>query len=66
MLDDLKEYHANTKAQNLRVICLTATAFDGNEEGIELKAIELMSHKLYYNSDKADIMMPQVNETMFL
>ena len=42
MFDDLELYHKNTKASNLKVICLTATAFDGNEEGNELRAIELM------------------------
>jgi hypothetical protein len=42
MLDDLIKYWKNTKAENLKVICLTATAFDGNEEGIELQAIKLM------------------------
>ena len=50
MFDDLELYWKNTKAANLRVIGLTATAFDCNEEGNELKAISAMQYKLFYNS----------------
>ena len=50
MFDDLELYWKNTKATNLRVIGLTATAFDSNEEGNELKAISAMQYKLFYNS----------------
>ena len=44
MFNDLDVFYKNTKAQNLKVICLTATAFDGIEEGNELKAIDLMGY----------------------
>ena len=63
MFDDLELFYNNTKAKNLKIICLTATPYDGNEEGNELKAIQLMQYKLFYSSEEAANMSPTVNET---
>ena len=63
MFNDIVDYHNQTKAANLKVIGLTATAFDGNEEGNEVKAIDLMKYKLYYNTEKDSEITPIINET---
>ena len=66
MFSDIVSYYNHTKAANLTVIGLTATAFDGNEEGNEVLAIEKMKYKVYYNTEKNLDTSPEVNETMHI
>jgi len=49
MFKDLDVFYANTNYKNLKKICLTATAYDGTEEGIELKTLTALQYKIYYN-----------------
>ena len=47
MFENFKEFHDYTKARDLKVICLTATAFDGLEEGVEREALQTLDFKVY-------------------
>ena len=43
-------------------ICLTATAYDGSEEGLEKHALDAMGYKVYYNSIKKEDYDPVVHK----
>lgn len=64
MFDDMEEYYAQTQWKNLKVVCLTATAYDGEEFGSELKALNLLDYKTYSSEPAEAFEMPQINESM--
>ena len=47
ILKDIKDFYAKTKGENIRVICLTATADDGDKEGVESQAFTRLGFKTY-------------------
>ena len=64
MFSNLEFFYKSTKGTNLRVIGLTASPFDGVEEGTECRAISLMQYQVYYYAEGSKQMMkPMVNET---
>ena len=66
MFSDLTNFMKATKHKNLKVICLTATAFDGNEEGNERKALDLLGYKIYHYSKNETDFEPVVHMTVEL
>jgi hypothetical protein len=51
MFTDPLAFKKATNHPKCKVICLTATAFDGIEEGNELKVLDLLGYKMYHYSD---------------
>ncbi len=49
IFNDLKAFYNKTKKKNAFVICLTATADDGNDKGVERVALEKLEYAIYYN-----------------
>lgn len=47
MFKNLLAFHKATSDQNIFVIGLTATAYDGKEEGLELSALKTLGYKVY-------------------
>lgn len=52
MFRDLNAFYAKTKGENLIVICLTATPYEGEADGTQVKALEELKYKIYKYSDK--------------
>ena len=52
MFSDLETFYKKTRADKVIVICLTATPYDGAEDGIQKSAIDALGYKIYKNSDK--------------
>ena len=49
---DPSEFSNKTKAEKIHTICLTATAYDGEDDGLERRVLDLLGYKIYYNSAK--------------
>ena len=62
MFEDLEKYHKATKHANLKVIGLTATAFDGHEQGSELEALQKLGYQIYHNCSNPVDFKPIVHE----
>ena len=62
MFEDLKNFYDATKHTNLKVIGLTATAFDGHEQGTECEALEKLGYRIYNNSNDHVDFKPTVHE----
>ena len=63
MFRDLDAFYKETKSKNVIVICLTATAYDGTEDGLEQAVINAMDYKIYSNSDKEKNSDPVIHES---
>jgi hypothetical protein len=66
MFEDLENFRKATNHKNLKVVGLTATAFDGQEEGDEKLALELLGYKIYHNSKNMVDFNPTINEHLRL
>ena len=66
MFRDLKAFYNGTKSDKVHVICLTATAYDGTEEGLQRKVISELGYKVYKNSDKSEDFDPVIHERFLI
>ena len=64
MFRDLLAFKKATANKSVKVICLTATAFDGNEEGKERKALDLLGYKIYRYSKKETNLEPTIHKSL--
>ena len=62
----LKAFYNGTKSEKVHVICLTATAYDGNDDGLQRKVISELGYKVYRNSDKREDFEPIINERILI
>ena len=58
MFSNLEAFWKKTKEKNVKVICFTATADDGNEFGSERNALNELDYKIYYNCPQNERMSP--------
>ena len=63
MFENLEKYHKATKHANLKVVGLTATAFDGHEQGSEIDALQKLGYQIYHNSNDQVDFKPTVHMT---
>jgi hypothetical protein len=63
MFLNLVDFNKATKNPRCKVICLTATAYDGHEEGNERKALELLGYQIYNYSKVEPNYQPIINKT---
>ena len=61
MFRDLKAFYNGTKSDKVHVICLTATAYDGNDDGLQRKVISELGYWVYRNSDKKEDFEPTIH-----
>ena len=66
MFRDLKAFYNGTKSDKVHVICLTATAYDGNDDGLQRKVIRELGYKVYRNSDKNEYFDPVIHERVLI
>ena len=62
MFKNLLKFYNATKAKNVYVIGFTATAFDGKEDGIEMKALNSLGYKVYRSCAENQVTEPKINE----
>ena len=62
MFKDLHKFYKATAAKNVFVIGFTATAFDGKETGVELKALDSLGYKVYRSCSEDQIAEPTIHE----
>ena len=48
--------------ESVSTICLTATAYDGVEQGLEKSIIDQMGQSIYYNSSEKADFIPKIHE----
>ena len=48
--------------ESVSIICLTATAYAGVEQGLEKSIIDQMSQSIYYNSSEKADFIPRIHE----
>ena len=61
LLNNLKKFWTKTKKDGIDVICLTATADDGREYGVEREALEKIGYKIYTNNLEASREPPMIH-----
>ena len=66
MFSNLTAFYKYTKAEKLKVICLSATSFDGIEHGSESKAINMLGYKRFSLSAEPINMNPPIHERISL
>ena len=66
MFRDLESFYAGTKSEKVFTICLTATAYDGSDEGLHKNALNELGYEVYTNSDKKEDFEPVVHESFFI
>ena len=66
MFGDLKALYNGTKSDKVHVICLTATAYDGNDDGLQRKVISELGYWVYRNSDRREDFEPIINERILI
>ena len=54
MYGDLMNFYKSTKHEKVLTICLTATPFEGKDDGIHMAALQELGYKVYKNSDKQE------------
>ena len=54
ILSDIPDFYKKTKDDNIKVICLTATADDGDKEGVECKAFKQLGFEIYKTTKETD------------
>ena len=52
MYRDLLSFYKATKTDKVITICLTATPFEGDADGIQMNVLNELGYKVYTNSDK--------------
>ena len=62
MFKDLETFYKKTRTDKVFVICLTATPYDGAENGIQKTAINELGYKIYKNSDKEEDYSPKITK----
>jgi hypothetical protein len=62
MFKDLESFYAGTKSDKVFTICLTATAYDGKDDGLHKKALNELGYQVYTYSDKPEDFNPIVHE----
>ena len=63
---DLVSFYASTKSEKVFTICLTATAYDGTNEGLHKNAHNELGYEVYTYSDKKDDYEPVIHESFFI
>ena len=66
MFRDLGTFYKKTKADKVFVICLTATPYEGDDDGIQKSAIDALGYKIYKNSDKEEDYNPKITKQVEL
>ena len=62
MYRDLLTFYKATKTDKVITICLTATPFEGDADGMQMSALKELGYKVYKNSDKEDDYQPTINK----
>ena len=63
IFSDLDEFYKKTRSEKVFTICLTATAYEGEEEGLEKSVLDALGYKIYKNSNKKEDFDPVIHET---
>ena len=61
MFRDLEEFYNGTKSEKIITICLTATPFEGDSDGLQCSAINELGYKVYNNSSKKEDFDPVIH-----
>ena len=62
MFGDCLQFYKSIKSEKIRTICLTATAYDGDEECVERECLKALDFKIYANSKKKEDFVPTIHE----
>ena len=57
------QFYQCTKSDKVFTICLTATAFEGDESNLEYSALKELDYKIYKHSSKKEDYVPVVHQT---
>lgn len=63
MFKDLEAFYKATKSEKVITICLTATAYEGGNDGLQRTALEELGYKVYYNTTKKEDYEPVIHQT---
>lgn len=66
MFKDLTNFYKATKTEKVITICLTATPFEGEADGLQMSALKEIGYKVYKNSDKEEDYNPQITREVEL
>ena len=66
MFTDLSSFYKATKTDKVSTICLTATPFEGQDNGMQMDALNEMGYKIYKNSDKEEDYNPTIHSEIKL
>lgn len=61
MFRDLPDFYKNTKHEKHIVICLTATPYEGEEDGSQMNVLRELKYKIYKNSDQKEDYDPTIH-----
>ena len=63
---DYERFYKSIKHEKVRTICLTATAYDGDENSLELACLKALDFKIYRNSDSKEDFVPKITKSIDL
>jgi hypothetical protein len=66
MFKDLHGFYKATKTDKVMTICLTATPFEGDNDGLQMSALKEIGYKVYKNSNREEDYNPQINKNVEL
>ena len=61
--DRLLVFYKSILQETVFVICLTATAFEGEEEGLQFQVLKELGCLVYYNSKNNEDKLPEIHAT---
>ena len=61
---DLQEFYNQTRSDSVFTICLTATPYGGEDDGLESTVLDEMGYKIYCNSAVKEDFVPVIHESI--
>ena len=61
MFKDMEAFYKATKSDKVITICLTATPYDGDANGLQAITLNELGYQIYHYSDKQEDYIPKIH-----